>query len=308
MVPPRLPLALEERDVIARDGTRLAVYATRSPYPGAPVVLLANGLGGHHVAWRGQIEHLGDTYRFLTWDYRGLFRSARPSPDVPAAYAIGRHAEDLLDILDAEGEERAALIGWSMGVQVVLEAYRKEKRRARGLVLLNGTSGRPLDTLSPLPGMKAVLPSLVELARRAHAVARQITRKAASLPEALAGLKAMGLMGDALDDSVFAELAEGFGSLDMEAFFHNLRALGEHDATDVLETIDVPTLIVSGDRDGMIPPGLARDMARCIPDAEIYVVRGGTHYTAVEFPELVSLRIAKFLAKATGLRDAAPAE
>jgi len=294
MVPPRLPLALEKRSFRARDGAELAYYASRSPSPSAPVVMLANGLGGHHVSWRGQIEHLGDEYRFFTWDYRGLFASPRPSPDVPAAYAIARHAEDLLDLMNVEGVKHASFIGWSMGVQVVLEAYRKEKHRARCLVLINGTSGRPLDTLSPLPGMKAVLPGLVDIARRAHALASQITRKAATLPEALAGLKAMGLMGDALDDSVFAELAEGFGALDMEAFFHNLRALSEHDAADMLGEIAVPTLIVSGDRDAMTPSSLARDIAQRIPGAELYIVRGGTHYTAVEFPELVSLRIDKF--------------
>ncbi|MRG91820.1 alpha/beta fold hydrolase [Polyangium spumosum] len=299
MLPPRLPLAVEKRALTAPDGTRITYYATRSPYPGAPVVMLANGLGGQHITWSAQIEHLRGRYRFLTWDYRGLFASARPKEDTPASYAITRHAEDLLAILDAEGEARAALVGWSMGVQVVLEAYRKAPRRARCIVLLNGTSGRPLDTVSPLPGMKTVIPSLVELVSRAHALASQVTRRAADVPEALAWLKAMGVMNESLDDAVFNELVQGMSKLDMEAYFHNLRALGDHDASDVLGAIDVPTLVVSGDRDAMTPPALAKEMARQIPGAELYVVRGGTHYTAVEFPELVSLRLEKFLAKAT---------
>ncbi|MDI3283407.1 alpha/beta hydrolase [Polyangium sp. 15x6] len=299
MLPPRLPLAVEKRAVTVPDGTRITYYATRSPYPGAPVVMLANGLGGQHITWSAQIEHLRGRYRFLTWDYRGLFASARPPEDAPASYAIARHAEDLLAILDAEGETRAALVGWSMGVQVVLEAYRKARHRARCIVLLNGTSGRPLDTVSPLPGMKTVLPSLVELVSRAHALASQVTRRAADVPEALGWLKAMGVMNASLDDAVFNELVQGFSSLDMEAYFHNLRALGDHDASDVLGTIDVPTLILTGDRDAMTPASLAKEMAKQIPGAELYVVRGGTHYTAVEFPELVSLRLEKFLAKAT---------
>ncbi|MDC3961818.1 alpha/beta fold hydrolase [Polyangium jinanense] len=298
MLPPRLPLAVETRAVTAPDGTRITYYATRSPYPGAPVVLLANGLGGQHITWSAQIEHLRGRYRFLTWDYRGLFASARPPEGSPASYAITRHAEDLLAILDAEGEPRAALVGWSMGVQVVLEAYRKARHRARCIVLLNGTSGRPLDTVSPLPGMKTVLPSLVEFGSRVHALASQVTRRAADVPEALGWLKAMGVMNESLDDAVFNELVQGFSALDMEAYFHNLRALGDHDASDVLGTIDVPTLIVTGDRDAMTPASLAKEMAKQIPGAELYVVRGGTHYTAVEFPELVSLRLEKFLAKA----------
>lgn len=294
MLPRGLPLAFETRRLESHDGTRVAYHQTRTPTPDAPVIVLAGGLGGHSTAWRGPIEHLGDRYRFLTWDYRGLFASERPANDVPSAYAIPAQVKDLFAILAAERIERASLVGWSMGVQVVLEAYRTRPELARNLVLLNGTFGRPLDTLSPLPGVKAVLPSLVDLARRAHGLASQVTRKAALLPEALAALKAMGMMGETLSDETFGELVHAFGALDMEAYFHNLRALGEHDAEGVLETIRVPCLVITGDQDNLTPPPLAQRMARRIPGAELLVVRGATHYTAVEFPELVSLRMEKF--------------
>jgi len=53
-------------------------------------------------------------------------------------------------------------------------------------------------------------------------------------------------------------------------------------------------LLLTGDRDLFTPRELAQQMARRIRAAEILVVRGGTHYTAVEYPELVSLRIERF--------------
>lgn len=301
MLPPRLPLALQKHVLRVAGGVELLYYTTKAPFEDAPRVVLANGLGGHYVTWASQIEQLSNAYQFVTWDYRGLFGSSRPSPDVPEAYAIERHADDLLAIMDAEKIDRAALIGWSMGVQVVLEAYRKAPSRATCLVLLNGTSGKPLDTVAQLPGVKNVLPSLVEVCRRAHTIASQVTRKAASLPEALGWLKAMGLIGDALNESIFVELIQGFSGLNMEAYFQNLRALGEHDASDVLGKIEVPTLVLSGDKDAMTPPALAREIASKIPGAELYIVPGGSHYTAVEFPELVSLRLAKFLGQTASL-------
>ncbi|HVY44623.1 MAG TPA: alpha/beta hydrolase [Minicystis sp.] len=294
MLPPRLPLAIDTRSVVTLDGTRLAVHATAAPYPGAPVVILANGLGGTYLAWRGIIDYLRDRCRFVTWDYRGLYASGRPSPDVQRAYAIEHHAADLAAILDALEVQRASFVGWSMGVQVVLEAYRAIPKRFHDVVLLNGTYGRPLDTLSPLPGMKQVLPSLVEVARRVHALATQMARRATALPEAVTWFKRLGLVGPTLDDAVFAELVHAFGGLDMEPFFRNLRAIGEHDAADVLETIHVPALVITGDKDLMTPRALAQQMARRIPSSEILVVRGGTHYTAVEYPELVALRIERF--------------
>jgi pimeloyl-ACP methyl ester carboxylesterase len=62
----------------------------------------------------------------------------------------------------------------------------------------------------------------------------------------------------------------------------------------VLETIEVPTLVITGDRDAFTPRQLAQQMARRIPHGEILIVRGATHYTAIEYPELVNLRIEKF--------------
>ena len=73
-----------------------------------------------------------------------------------------------------------------------------------------------------------------------------------------------------------------------------LEKLGEHDASDVLAQIDVATLVIAGDRDLFTPRSQAERMARRIPGAEIMVVPGGTHYVAVEYPELVNLRIEKF--------------
>ncbi len=294
MLPPRLPLAIDTRRVTSFDGTEIAYHVTPAPFAGAPVVVLANGLGGTYLAWRGQIDYLADRYQFITWDYRGLYRSKRPSPDVPEAYAIPNQARDLDAILAAEGVERASLVGWSMGVQVVLESYRRRPALAHNLVLLNGTYGRPLDSLSPLPGVRAVLPSLVDVARRMHALATQMTRRATLQPETVAWFKRMGLIGRTLDEAVFTELVHAFGELDMEPFFRNLRAIGDHDAHDVLESIAAPTLVITGDHDLMTPRALAQQMARTIPSAEILVVRGGTHYTAVEFPELVNLRIERF--------------
>lgn len=293
MLPAR-PLAIDTRRARSLDGTEIAYHVTRAPSPSAPTVVLANGLGGTWLAWRGQMEYLADRYRFITWDYRGLFESARPSPDADASYAVDRHVMDLEAILAAEQLERASLVGWSLGVQVILEAFRRAPARVKSLVLINGTYGRPLDTLTPLPGARAVLPPLLGVLRRGHAIAGRITRGTIGQPDSVRWLKRFGVIGRTFDDALFAELSTAFARLDMEAYFRTLRAAGEHDAERVLPSINVPTLVIAGDRDRMTPRALAQQMARRIPEAEILVVPGGTHYVPVEYPELVSLRIERF--------------
>lgn len=276
------------------DGATLAVHATVEPFPGAPVVILANGLGGPYLAWRSLVEDLGDRYRFITWDYRGLYGSSRPVPDVAEAYAVPRHVGDLLAVVRAFQVERASLVGWSMGVQVVLETYAAVPELAANLVLLNGTFGRPLHSAAPLAFLGPLVPRAVAIAEWMHGPLGAVTRRASTVPQTVSLLKRLGLIGEALDDAEFAELVRGFGGLDMQAFLRNLRALGEHDASRILPRVEVPTLVITGDRDLMTPRGLSQQMVRRIPRAEILIVRGGTHYTAVEFPDLVDLRIERF--------------
>ena len=292
---PSIHSPTEKREVFARDGTCIAYHITKPPFLGAKVVVLANGLGGPHLAWRGLIDYLGDRYQFLTWDYRGLFGSGRPPAEVTDPYSVDRHVDDLRSILEAESVDEAAFVGWSMGVQVSLEAFRKlGPKTVRSLVLLNGTFGRPLDTAVPVPFARHLVPSALDVADRLHGLISQVTRGIARQPEAIRWMKRLGMMGDTLDEDEFGELIQAFGKLDMQIFLKNLLALGEHDASRILPNIDIPVLVITGDKDRMTPRGLSQQMVRRIPSAEILVVRGGTHYTAVEFPELVGLRIERF--------------
>lgn len=291
---PRLPFAVDTRTVTSFDGTRIAYHVTRAPYEGAKVIVLANGLGGPPASWRAQIDYLSDRYRLLTWDYRGLYGSGKPPGNHPDAYSIPNHVRDLEIIAGTEGITEAAVVGWSMGVQVSLETYRRLRPMVKSLVLINGTSGRALDTVSPLPGMKVMMPKIVDIARKAHMIAKELAQRTTSQPETLLWFKRMGMVGETFDDGVFIELVHQYSALDMDAFFQNLKAIGTHDASDVLPTIDVPVLVITGDKDTFTPRALAQQMARNIRTAEMLVVRGGTHYTCVEFPELVNLRIERF--------------
>jgi len=107
-------------------------------------------------------------------------------------------------------------------------------------------------------------------------------------------LISLGLAGPTLDRPVFHDLAREFAQLDLEAYFSTLLELGKHDAAHTLAGIRCPVLVVAGDRDPMTPRSLSEEMTRRIAGAELLIVRGGTHYVPVEFPELVNLRIEKF--------------
>jgi pimeloyl-ACP methyl ester carboxylesterase len=84
-------------------------------------------------------------------------------------------------------------------------------------------------------------------------------------------------------------------SLDLGMFLGMLTAAGEHSAEDLLPKIDIPVLVVAGERDTFTPLFLAEAMAKSMPTAELFVVKNGSHVTPLEQHELVGDRIKTFL-------------
>ena len=71
--------------------------------------------------------------------------------------------------------------------------------------------------------------------------------------------------------------------------------LNEHDGEPALSRILAPLLFVAGDKDRMTPASIKKVIAERVPRAEIFVVPGGTHYSLLEYPELVVARVERFL-------------
>jgi pimeloyl-ACP methyl ester carboxylesterase len=282
------PVRVEERRAASFDGTDLAYHVVGE----GPPVLLANGLGGSWRAWKHQIAYLSDRYRFISWDYRGLYRSGPPVDR--DRLRIEDQVRDALAILEVEKIEQTAIFGWSMGVQLSLELFRVAPERLRMMVLINGVAGRPYQSVLGLPLMQRVIPSMLRSARRVPSLVSGLTRTVVRWPETVTWAKRLGLASGTLDEELWAELAGSFEDLDMDLYVHMLELLGEHDAWDVLPEVDIPTLVIAGDRDVMTPRAAAEAMVRRIQGAELMVVPGGTHYVAVEYPELVNLRVEKF--------------
>lgn len=302
----RMPkLHITHQTIRREDGTTLRYFDTEpgSSGNGRPCLVLANGLGGPLTAWSHQIEHFRDRFRVLSWDYRGLYGSAFPRGRVPDL-SIRAHVADLKAVLAAAGVDRAVFFGWSMGVQVILELCDECPERVSHLVLINGTFGRPLDGVG-VPFLGRFLPGAVHHAQRLHVVGSAILQRASRWEETGAWLKRLGVIAHSLDAELFAEMAVDFGSLDLETYLKMLSVLGEHDAEHVLPRIEVPTLVVTGTRDVFTPPAMAERMADTIPQGELLIVPGGTHYAAAEYPEVINRRIARFLQR-QGLLEAPP--
>jgi len=265
---------------------------------GEQTLMLANGLGGRLYAWKPLIDELGERYRLITWDYRGLFDSPY---DVVSRLSVRDHAEDALAILDAEGIERAVWVGWSMGVQVSLEAASIRPERFAGLVLLNGTYGHVFSSgFQPwfrIPLLPRYLHEVTEWVRKHPGVSRLLaglskrgTAVTLGLFWLVAGRRALGLrpLLEQYTDDVYKP--ENFPN-----FLRLFQELDAHSAYHHLPRLRIPALVISGRFDVLTPPYQSREMARRLPDADHEHVRKGSHFVLLERPEQVLPRIERFL-------------
>jgi pimeloyl-ACP methyl ester carboxylesterase len=118
-------------------------------------------------------------------------------------------------------------------------------------------------------------------------------------------VRALGIVHpDLCPREEFEPYFEHLSQLDLRGYFALARDLLTHDASDLLEQIAVPVLVVAGERDLFTPIARSRELASRIPGAELLVLRQGSHAAMVEQPELVALTLEKFLARASAATSA----
>jgi pimeloyl-ACP methyl ester carboxylesterase len=277
----------EDRSVLLADGTELHYSVVGR----GPAVLLLNGLAAPREVWRDLVAHLSDRYRFLFWQYRGLDRD-KTQPHSPIDVAT--HAADACAILEAEGVGRASVIGWSVGVQVALELFDMAPEKVASLVLINsGARAAWADGEEQGPKGKLVAKTLRVL-RKAPALVETLSRSALRAPEAFTWARRLGLVGEQIDADVFSKITAHLLRLDFPAYIAALQRLARHDASHILRHIDVPTLVIGGDRDPFTSRASLERLASEIHGAEYLMLPGASHYVLLDQAERVNLRIEKF--------------
>lgn len=279
---------VQQRQITARDGTRIGYQVCGE----GPCVVLANGLGGTYVAFRYLYDAL-EGYKTICWDYRGLYTSSAPAD--PRANTIAHQVGDLVEILAAESVGDFAIAGWSMGVQVAFETVKRHPDRVKGLFAINGTYGRAFRTVMGSRLIGRTIPTLLRLVRAQAALAGRASKIVAGSNALITAMKRLGLVGQTIDMDIFRTVAAGFQTIDWVIYSDLLTRLDEHDAEDVLATIQIPTTIVTGDKDLMTPPATAEHIHRLIPGSRLVVIKGGTHYTPVEYPVILVDELGRWL-------------
>lgn len=262
---------------------------------GRPAIVCCNGVGVSTFFWKYVVRYFSARHQVVTWDYRGHGRSGRPENVTREKLTVSTSVQDLISVMDEAGVEDAVLLGHSMGVQVALEAWRRHKKRVRGLGLVCGSFGRPLDTFwnsSLSAPVFDLLYNVVNAAPLAFATGNRFLMRS-KLPMMIAKLGVVDPQMCRPEDlkPYFDHLAD----VDPQIFFLMAGEMQRHTALKWLDTVNVPTLIVAGENDLFTPYHLSVQMRDRIPGAELLTIPHGSHAAIIEQPELINLRLEKWL-------------
>jgi 3-oxoadipate enol-lactonase len=290
----------KDRSVRSFDGANIR-YTVLGPQD-APVVAFCAGFLCPDTYWKYIVPALQQDFRLIVWNYRGIGVSELPRPPgfhavniAPDELSVEVNARDLAAILDGELVDRVALVGHSMGVQVILEAYERYPDRIAALASLAGPYETPLRTFYGTNASAVLAPvalPLLHLLPRTSLVAwRALVHNPLAFPA--------GRLVRAIGPRVKADDMTGYfdhvSLIDPLIIAKMIRGMHAHSAEELLPKIDVPVLIAHGTSDPFTPIGVAREMADRIPDAKLIVFDGGSHTLPIEYPDEITAELRPFL-------------
>jgi pimeloyl-ACP methyl ester carboxylesterase len=285
----RARLSINDRFCEAPDGTRIA-YAVEGE---GPTFVLTNGLTTTTTFWDHLRPQWLRRHRVVTWDLPGHGHSE------PARTARGARIESMPAIVDrvmeAAGVESAIQIGWSTGCQVVFELYRQRPERCSALVALLGPAGRVLST-SRLPlGRNALYTLLRYTPEVLFAPVFRMMMASADADRAVAMGKQARLIGRDTTHADARRFLAHLRTLDPTTVQRMAASAEEHSAHDVLPTIEVPVLLVGGDRDPYAPPSrVGIPLHEAIPGSEFLRLPRATHTALLDHASVIAEHVARF--------------
>ncbi len=260
--------------------------------------MCCNGVGVSTFFFKYVAEHFRERHRVVLWDYRGHGRSSPPPEPVDDSdLSVERCAADLKVVLQAAGVDRPpVLLGHSMGCQVILEFALRNPGGAAGLVPLFGTFSRPLDTFLDSPYSKRAFDALHRAAKWGGKSGARMLLPLYDSPIAFSFAAATGLV-----DRHYAgrtdmdRYLEHLATLDPRIFLRMVSLASEHDIEAELDRIEVPVLVIAGEKDLFTPLHRSYHMVDRIPGAELLVLAEASHAAIVEHPDTINRRIERFL-------------
>jgi len=249
---------------------------------GEPLVLIY-GYVGHSELWFRQVPVLSKKYQVIAFDNRGVGRSDKP--DIP--YTMTTMAADIAGLLDVIDVDAAHIFGISMGGMIAQHFALNYPQRVISLIL-GCTYCGGVHSIQPGPESMA---ALFDFERLRKMTPEEVTRQA--MPFCYSQ-EFITKNPDIIEERVAKQLE--YPTPDHGAI-RQAGAIMGHDTYELLPRIKLPTLVIAGDNDRLIPVGNSRILASRIPEAELVILKGPGHEFFIEAAEEANKTILDFLGR-----------
>jgi len=264
-----------------------------------PAVVLLHGIAGSSRTWRAVMPRLAEHHTVIAPDLFGHGQSGKPRGD----YSLGAFASSVRDLLEVLDIESATIVGQSFGGGVAMQlAYQHPECCERLVLVDSGGLGREVSWMlraMTLPGSEYVMPAIFP----------GFVRDWGEHVIRMAGDRGIRLGRVAEMWSAYASLAEADNR---QAFVRILRSVIDPGGQSVSAmdrlylTHDLPTLVVWGERDDIIPVAHAHAAHAAIPGSQLVIIEGVGHFPQIEAPEAFLEALLAFMASTTPAQRGGP--
>ena len=258
-----------------------------------PVLVFNYGLvcSNHH--WKFQTEYFDDLgFQILVHDYRAHFQSSGKADLDKLTFP--QMAKDVHDLCHYLGIQKAVMLGHSMGVNVCLQIAKDYPELVKSMVLISGTFLPVKDIMFDSNVMEFVMPVVLAGKNKFPKLFDTIWANAGS-PIIRKMIHQAGFNAQKVSEEFVDIYLNRVSQLGLPVF---LKLFDEMTVQNIISSIDrmtMPTLVMGGHKDGVIPNHLQRTLASLLPQSETYFIKDGSHVPQADFPQMVNERINLFI-------------
>jgi len=258
-----------------------------------PVLLFNYGLVCSMQHWEFQVKKFDELgFQILVHDYRGHFQSTGIQNLEKITFE--QLSQDTFLLCEHLNIKKVIALGHSMGVNVTLEMAKNYPDLIEGMVLVSGTFLPVTDVMFDTNLMEFIMPMAISIKNKFPAAFDKIWKTGGMNPVVRELIHLSGFNYQQVSKEFIEIYLNRLGQLGVDLFVQLFNQMTSHSISHYLQKIEVPTLIIGGLKDGVIPNHLQRKLATLIPESETYFLKTGSHVPQVDFPDFVNERIEIF--------------
>ena len=247
------------------DGVRIAFRTNEGGFaPGRKTLFFIHGSAGDHTVWENQYAGMEDEFNMVAVDLPGHGQSGGSGEREVALYA-----KWVKKTVEALGLRRPVLAGQSLGAAIVLESAIRYGDMLSGIVTVGGGAKMPVNPLV-LDGMKGDPSMIIN-----------------SIPEFAVSKKNCERLGDLLIDNL--------RRADKNVAYDDFLACDRLDISGEVEQIRIPTLLICGEDDRMMPPKFSIYLKEKIAGAKLVLIKETGHFVMMEDAESFNAALREFV-------------